>query len=51
MEDSWYITITAMIWPFSGTPIVFATPIVVRTAAVPDAAVGTPVPQSALLFE
>src|SRR5450755_3004472 len=44
MDDSWNITMTAMIWPFTGTPIDLATPIVVRTAARPTELVGLAAP-------
>src|ERR1700712_4763789 len=44
MEDSWYITMTAMICPLVETPIDFATPMVVRTASPPADFLGTAAP-------
>jgi hypothetical protein len=44
MEDSWYITMTAMIWPFGETPMDLATPMVVRTASAPDDCLGIAAP-------
>jgi hypothetical protein len=44
IEDSWYITITAMICPWIGTPMDFAIPMVVRTADRPEDMVGMALP-------